>query len=461
MRIAGLHLTRVLHYFSIAFFALLLAGPFQEELNAQGFSAIISNNAAPGSGPEGIADVDRNGSPDLLCRISLNASTYLIALTNDGAGNFASNSIFLINNGKPFVADFNQDSVADVGVLNVGGPLLVKTNDGRGEFINASILSLPSMANQSWAFAIDINGDGYQDVVAGSLTAFGVTTNNQNGGYTAGYSKTFPFQVFEVVAGDLTGDGVPELIGAGNRNLFVLTNSGTGDLALQSTNVTHTTWPGNLCVADCNQDGKLDVVVPAFESNGGRSFVVFTNAGSGVIFSNGLFSIPTQKSFQVGLNQLFTSDFNGDGAVDLFWAGTFYQTVFTNDGSGVFEIADIAGLNRGQIISAGLADFNSDGKPDLLTRPISPNALMTFINGTPFPTATTSPPLGIKKIGGMVSVSWPSDSPGWSLQKSQQPDAATWGQAELDGYTPVNDGIQTKLVVPAVFGEMYFRMQHP
>jgi hypothetical protein len=115
-----------------------------------------------------------------------------------------------------------------------------------------------------------------------------------------------------------------------------------------------------LAVADFNADGKPDILYAA---------------GQGLLLLNtgGRFSLKPDSglAFQTGKVGPVVLDYDGDGHLDLFIPQRHGQCLlYRNDGTGRFanitaSAGDLAKPCPG-VVAAAAADFNNDGKPDLL-----------------------------------------------------------------------------------------------
>src|SRR5215831_2637703 len=163
-----------------------------------------------------------------------------------------------------------------------------------------------------------------------------------------------------LVTGDFNGDGKPDLVvtfsdslDAGGRQLLVLMGNGDGRFAARNNMDLGQSF---LLVAavDVNGDKKADLIITA--PFNGDSFVL---PGNG----DGTFQAPRM----VGSGVLRVADFNGDGKPDLLCAGL---VVRPGNGDGTFgsplvtpAAQNFTALNFAGAIAVG--DFNGDGKLDI------------------------------------------------------------------------------------------------
>jgi hypothetical protein len=237
-----------------------------------------------------------------------------------------------------------------------------------------------------------------------------------------------------------------------------LTNGGDGTFTLSSTNSTTIFWPGEISAVDVNGDGKVDVVIPVYESGDGTNLLVLTNNGAGIFGSNAVYSVAA------GPYCIATADVNGDGKVDLI-SGSFGKgtlTILTNNGSSFGSNATLNVVSSSFILeSVVAADVNGDGRLDLTTANYNkssgtPGTLSIWTNALTF-----LPKLGLKHSSNNVVVSWPSQwTPwaGWTLEQNPDLNPANW--TPFSG--TINDDGTTKTVTnSSPPGNLFFRLTHP
>jgi len=170
--------------------------------------------------------------------------------------------------------------------------------------------------------------------------------------------------VWGLLAADFNGDGVLDLAGIGNEDIYVQLGNGDGSFQLPK----YYSGGSNdqaLLAADVNGDGKLDLVVANAAEN---TISVYLGNGDG--------SFQSPKVFPTGLTPIFLAagDFNGDGRLDLAvgcngnGVDSGSISILLGKGDGTFQQhADYVPPGTGlQTVNAmAMGDFNRDNKLDV------------------------------------------------------------------------------------------------
>jgi len=246
---------------------------------------------------EPLHDADRDWDEDLGLRGGSHQFTWYESL---GDGSFFPN--FSVVPGGSFAlketgltGDFDGDGDADVLMQDESGAVIqMRLYRNFGAFWGVPVDAGPpglamkqtsvhtpatSYTGQShWEFAHDWDGDGDLDCVVCDQN-HGTTKLFQNGGsgyFTAGPSM--PAGILVLGVGDLTGDGIPDLVAGDQVNFDVLyylpgTAGGFGAAVTLSTTIRRDERPG---IADIDADGDLDILTST--STGGA---LLRNDGTG------------------------------------------------------------------------------------------------------------------------------------------------------------------------------------
>ncbi len=314
-----------------------------------------------------VADLDGDGDNDLVANDSESSvSTPAEVLYNDGHGGWHNATVgggLVV--GRAFnrlVADFDGDGDDDILSSGIG----LHRNTGGGDFVRELY---PFGDAPDHVTSGDFDGDGDLDLLGGKS----LWLNDGLGTFTAGASLVFGQEfVSAATAIDLDGDGDQDVVMAAGvygqpHTARVMINDGTGQMA--SSNVTtHGIDPNRvsaLASGDFDSDGDQDLAV-------GRTWPgtsqTYTNLGAGV-FANSVALVPFGTVYS-----LSTIDMDGDGDLDLTDDAT---RLFINNGAGSFAQKSLNGVGGFEIAPD---DVDGDGDQDLWSLQRSTGWLSLHVN---------------------------------------------------------------------------------
>lgn len=173
----------------------------------------------------------------------------------------------------------------------------------------------PAVYYQNIAVA-DLDGDGHPDVaLAGSGASSGCLLRQAPGGFAPSTPLAFGQYVEAMAVGDLTGDGRADIfvVGGGNKPMSyagLSTQSASGMLGsfqwMSSYDI-----PGDVLVADVDEDGRGDAVVV---HTGWNAIGLYRQTASGTLGQEELVPFAYING---GTNRMAIGDIDGDGHPDI------------------------------------------------------------------------------------------------------------------------------------------------
>jgi hypothetical protein len=265
--------------------------------------------------------------------------------------------------------DFGLDLKSDILFRNTSGELYVwKSDTGTGvSFTGQSLGFTPT----DWKVQSvgDYNGDGKADVlwrnvsgevyVSASTPGSGVALSGQSLGFVPND------WTIQSASGDFNGDGRTDVLWRNaSGEVYVWKSQLTSNVSYvgQSLGVTPNDWSIQ-GVGDLNGDGKSDIL---WRNASGEVYAQVSDSTVNSVNLSGqsLGFVPNEWHIQ------FLADFNGDGKDDILWRNDSGEVYVWNSqaGSGVGYVGQGLGFTPNDWHIAGVGDFNGDGKADVLWR---------------------------------------------------------------------------------------------
>jgi Bacterial Ig-like domain (group 3)/FG-GAP-like repeat len=344
-------------------------------LNGYSFTGVSKANAAGYA----LGDVNGDGKPDLvfvgngLTAQNTGASmagqspfpVYFVALGN-GDGTFQTPTPYAFPQvapasgfdnqlavSSPQIADFNKDGHADL--------IFFYNDQAGGTGVNPYLQGFVVLAG------------------AGNGTFSTTSTLTSTYGSTSAPATAKTDQITDIA--DLNGDGVSDLLvvvpsfsvstGA-TTQLQVFLGKGDGTFLTPTTVTVAANVYSIPVLADLNGDGKADLAFLTEDASSQAGFAVALGNGNGVFGSATISKLTGGDANRS--SGLAAADFDGDGKIDLaLIENSGFSGIFYGKGDGTFTSVPESGyivpkdlINLAAGAPAVAADFNKDGKPDIL-----------------------------------------------------------------------------------------------
>lgn len=323
-----------------------------------------------------LGDLNGDGILDLVTT-GYDASGRTTVRLGTGNGTFGAASSYVaedVFSQAVALGDVNNDGVLDLvtaGVDTFNGQATIRLGRGDGTF-GASVSYLTERGSYALALG-DLNGDGTLDLVTsgydGALDGSATVRLGRSDG-TFGTATSYATESFAsrgLALGDLNGDGVLDLITAGDSDandgyFTVRLGNGNGTFRSATSYTAETRMTSAVSLGDLNGDGILDIVTAGYADGGVGGFAT-VRLGAG----NGTFGAATSYATEDQSKSVQLGDLNGDGFLDLVTGGYGGSQLNIRLGQGNGTFGSVTSYSMGNTNAVALGDLNGDGVLDLAT----------------------------------------------------------------------------------------------
>lgn len=328
-----------------------------------------------------VGDIDGDGKTDIV--VAYQASNTISVFRNTSTVNtvsFAAGVDFATAASPAFVAvgDINGDGKLDIAVPNTNDAsvsLLRNTSTSGNINFAAKVDVAVGTAPRFIAFG-DIDNDGKIDLAVANSSSSSVsilrnTSSTNTISMATKVDFTTPSFPVSVAIGDLDNDGKIDMVTANQfgENISVFKNTSTSGAISFNTNIDYSssTGPIGVSIADLNGDNKNDIAIAVLNSN---MVSVFRNTST-----SNIISFATRVNFTSGTSpaSISIADFDGDGKPDIVTgnsgstansASVLRNTSTTSTINFATKVDFAVGTSPTAIAAA---DINGDSRQDFVT----------------------------------------------------------------------------------------------
>jgi hypothetical protein len=335
-----------------------------------------------------IGDLNADGRPDLAAANWLSGGVSVL-LANPGGG-FAPAVTYPAGRGPDSVAvgDLNADGRLDMAVANLNSDdVSVLLADPAGGFLPATSYVAGDVPI---SVAIgDLNADGRPDLAVSNTRSSDVSVllGKPGGSFAAATNYPVGSRPEQIAIADLNADGRSDLAVATEEGVSVRLANASGGLDAVTTYGAGR-FPTSLAIGDLNADGRPDLAVAIADQTTSSDLpddvsVLLAKPGGG-------FAAPAHYTTGYRPYALAIGDLNADGRPDLAVAnyGSNGLSVLLADGRGGFAEAITYPTTRPWSVAIG--DLNADGRPDVALAD-SDSGSVSVMPNTSTPSAEASP----------------------------------------------------------------------
>jgi len=324
---------------------------------ADGTPAAASAAADVAAGPVAQIAVPAGGqlvalgdlNSDLLPEVLAASASALTPLVNDGGTFTVATGIGITSPTAIEIANLNRISNAEVVAGDAIGVRIFNSTSAVGGVVSLSEAGFVATGPVNGLVLVDVNTDGFLDIVTATPVGVIVAVHQRNLGntYAIDQSLFLPSAVQDVVAVDLDNDGDPDVLALQAGGVKVLRNDAGTLVEVDELAVAN---GARLSTGDVNADHRADVLF-----SGGGVARLFVQQADGS-FVGQLLDVAAQKAELV--------DLDGDAFDDVVATTTSALEYLQNDRSGGFERVRVEPSPG--LADVRVADIDRDGDDDVV-----------------------------------------------------------------------------------------------
>lgn len=315
-----------------------------------------------------VADIDGDGQADLVISNTQSQQHYLSILLGQGNGQFLSQQDIQLEERPESISigDLDNDNNLDVVLVN---QITENTGGGYGaEIVAFQSAALASSTTFDQGFSIlfgegdgsfaerinyasgtsissltlgDLNNDGLLDIIANKVEA----------------EPLIAASAF--TANALSTNSTPaNPVANGTSSFLIHLNQGNQDFEVSILDSGELN--SSLRLGDFNSDGNLDLVAAYSDDSGQQRLSSWLGQG------NGTFNSPVDIALTGSVNEIYLSDHNQDGQLDLIVTNRSRLSIFKGEGNGEFNLLSAYQPKTG-FLSNLFQDLNGDKRLDMVT----------------------------------------------------------------------------------------------
>jgi hypothetical protein len=300
-------------------------------------------------------------------------------------------------------ADFDGNGLSDIAAI------VTRHESGNGiEVFRSRVGGLPGpmpllATDRSPAcfVAADLDRDGALDIAVAGGNKVEMLFGNGDGTFRAAAPQPFTGVMRSLIAGDIDGDGPPDLVASDPVNSRVSIAYGKGDGTLEDPRTTAVETPTSSAFADLDGDGRADIAAASTSVNvllqtarrefapavefpvGGRPYAIaaadidrdgdvdlaatLPDGSVEILVGAGDGTFPEGRTVSVGSSNshLAAEDLDGDGTIDLATGGGYEAAVARGLPGGGFGPAEKYVMTT-DLSGMATSDVDGDGRMDLI-----------------------------------------------------------------------------------------------